>query len=176
MTQGYLVGEVARRIIGRSIGTVFRQEIAEPLGADFQIGLPASEDARVADLTPPPPGGPAVMIDVADTRTRAWRGAESPSVGGTGAARSIAQIHAILANGGVAKGKRFLSGASCRKALEVQAERRNCILGMTMRWAWGSPYPAGRCRSRTRARYSGAGMAARWRSSTWMRAPPWPTR
>ncbi len=137
MTQGYLVGEVVRRITGRSIGTVFRQEIAEPLGADFHIGLPASEDARVADLTPPPPGGPAVMIDVADTRTRAWRGAENPSVGGTGNARSIARIHAILANGGMAQGKRFLSEAGCRKALEVQAEGRDRILGMTMRWGLG---------------------------------------
>ena len=56
LTQGYLVGEVVRRITGRSLGTVFREEIAEPLGADFHIGLPASEDDRVAELIPPPPG------------------------------------------------------------------------------------------------------------------------
>src|SRR5579871_6432344 len=56
MTQGYLVGEVIRRVTGKTVGTVFREEIAEPLGADFHIGLPASEDARVADLIPPPPG------------------------------------------------------------------------------------------------------------------------
>src|SRR5438045_667133 len=55
-TQGYLVGEVVRRITGRSLGTFFRQEVAEPLGADFHIGLPASEDDRVAELIPPPPG------------------------------------------------------------------------------------------------------------------------
>ena len=42
LTQGYLVGEVVRRITGKSLGTVFREEIAEPLGADFHIGLPAS--------------------------------------------------------------------------------------------------------------------------------------
>src|SRR5664279_3266470 len=56
LTQGYLVGEVIRRITGKSLGTVFREEIAEPLGADFHIGLPASEDSRVADLIQPPPG------------------------------------------------------------------------------------------------------------------------
>src|SRR3712207_4289302 len=44
MTQGYLVGEVVRRITGRSLGRVFRDEIAAPRGADFHIGLPASED------------------------------------------------------------------------------------------------------------------------------------
>ena len=48
ITQGFLVGEVVRRITGKSLGTVFREEIAEPLGcADFHIGLPASEDPRV---------------------------------------------------------------------------------------------------------------------------------
>ena len=54
ISQGYLVGEVIRRITGRTVGTVFREEIAEPLGADFWIGLPASEDGRVAELIPPP--------------------------------------------------------------------------------------------------------------------------
>jgi CubicO group peptidase (beta-lactamase class C family) len=55
LTQGYLLGEVVRRVTGRSLGTVFREEIAGPLEADFHIGLAASEDARVADLIPPPP-------------------------------------------------------------------------------------------------------------------------
>src|SRR5579859_4625802 len=99
LTQGYLIGEVVRRITGKSLGTVFREEIAEPLGADFHIGLPASEDARVADLIPPPPGGAIgdgeqselnrnmssnPPINPLDTRTRAWRGAEIPAGGGTG--------------------------------------------------------------------------------------------
>jgi len=133
ITFGYLVGEVVRRITGRSLGTVFRQEIAEPLGADFYIGLPASEDARVADMVPTPgPPDPRVTIDVMATRTRAWRGAELPAIGGTGNARAVAEIHAILANGGVAKGKRFLSEAGCRKALEVQVAGRDRILGISI--------------------------------------------
>src|SRR5262245_2116332 len=124
MTQGFLVGEVIRRVTGKSIGKVFREEIAGPLNADFWIGLPASEDARVAELIPPEPGTgigdgeqnelQANMsrnpgVDVAETRTRAWRGAELPAAGGTGNARAVAEIHTILANGGVAKGKRFMS-------------------------------------------------------------------
>ncbi len=152
ITQGYLVGEVVRRVTGKSLGTVFHDEIAGPLGADFHIGLPASEDARVADLTPPPAGGAigdgkqtelqANMsnnpgVDVMATRTRAWRGAEIPAAGGTGNARSIAEIHAILANGGVARGKRFLSEAGCRKALELQVEGQDLILGMPARYGMG---------------------------------------
>ena len=152
LTQGYLVGEVIRRITGKSLGTVFREEIAEPLGADFHIGLPASEDARVADLTPPPAGGGIgdgnqtelqknmshnPGIDVKATRTRAWRGAEIPAAGGTGNARSIAQVHAILANGGEAQGKRFLSEAGCRKALELQIEGTDLILATPSRFGMG---------------------------------------
>ena len=153
LTQGYLVGEVVRRVTGRSLGTFFREEVAEPLGADFHIGLPASEDGRVAELIPPPRGeavgdGPAQTelqanmsnnpgIDVGETRTRAWRGAEIPAAGGTGNARSIAEIHTILANGGVAKGKRFLSEAGCRKALDLQIEGDDLILGRPARFGMG---------------------------------------
>jgi CubicO group peptidase (beta-lactamase class C family) len=156
LTQGYLVGEVVRRIAGRSLGTVFREEIAEPLGADFHIGLPASEDHRVAELIPPAqtmadaaqtelqknmalnPG-----IDVAETRTRAWRAAEIPAAGGTGNARSIANIHVLLANGGTANGKRILSEAGCRKALEPQIEGTDLILGAPVRYGMGFGLPGG---------------------------------
>ena len=39
ITQGYLVGELVRRITGVSLGTFFRQQIAEPIGSDFHICL-----------------------------------------------------------------------------------------------------------------------------------------
>ena len=157
LTQGYLVGEVIRRVAGKTVGMVFREEIARPLGADFYIGLPASEDSRVADLIPPPPGtaiaDTAVTdlaknmatnpgIDVSETRTRAWRGAEIPAAGGTGNARSIATVHAILANGGTADGKRFLSEAGCRKALEPQIEGTDLILGQPVKYGIGFGLPS----------------------------------
>src|SRR3954451_13351681 len=55
ITQGYLVGEVVRRVTGQSIGQFFAKEIAGPLDADFHIGTPAECDDRVATLIPPPP-------------------------------------------------------------------------------------------------------------------------
>ncbi len=55
VTQGYLVGEVVRRITGETIGSWFAREVATPLGADFHIGLPESEDHRVSLVIPPPP-------------------------------------------------------------------------------------------------------------------------
>ena len=57
MTHGYLLGELVRRVTGRSLGTFFREEVAQPLGADFHIGLDASLDARVGELIPPPEEG-----------------------------------------------------------------------------------------------------------------------
>ncbi|MEJ0026035.1 MAG: serine hydrolase domain-containing protein [Rhizomicrobium sp.] len=159
LTQGYLVGEVIRRITGKTVGTVFREEIAQPLDADFWIGLPASEDDRVAELLAPPQGeavadGPAMSelmanmatnpgIDVAETRTRAWRGAEIPAAGGTGNARSIARIHAILANDGVAQGKRFLSQEGTRKALEPQIEGTDLIMNVPAKFGLGFGLPGG---------------------------------
>jgi len=152
LTQGYLVGEVVRRISGRSLGTFFREEIAEPLGLDFHIGLPASEDHRVADLIPPPPGDPLSApapsdlmvnmmtnpgIDVLATRTRAWRAAEIPAAGGTGNARSVAGAHVILANGGLAKGRRLMSEAGARKALERQVDGVDQILGARIPYGLG---------------------------------------
>ncbi len=144
VTMGFLVGEVVRRVTGKSMGTVFREEIAEPLGADFHIGLPASEDDRVAELIPPPPGqgldgnldalneiqknwviNPLFSVD--DSKTRGWRGAELGASNGQGNGRSIALVHTILANGGVANGKRFMSEAGCRKALELQVEGTDLI-------------------------------------------------
>jgi CubicO group peptidase (beta-lactamase class C family) len=156
LTQGYLIGEIARRITGRSLGTFFREEIAEPLGADFHIGLAESEDHRVAELTPPPPGaqigeGPptALMLDMAanpptdplQTRTRAWRAAEIPAAGGHGAARAVARIHAILANGGVAGGRAFMSEAGCRRALEPQIEGVDLVLNLPVRFGLGFGLP-----------------------------------
>jgi CubicO group peptidase (beta-lactamase class C family) len=155
LTQGYLIGEVVRRITGRTLGTVFREEIAEPLGADFHIGLPAAEEHRVADLIPPvggPPQGTSPFWDVvADnpavdplaTRTREWRAAEIPAGGGIGNARAVARIHAILANGGVSQGRRFLSEAGCRRALEEQVAGVDLVLGTPLRFGLGFALGAG---------------------------------
>jgi CubicO group peptidase (beta-lactamase class C family) len=159
MTQGYLVGEVIRRVAGETVGTVFRKEIAGPLGADFHIGLPSTEDRRVADLTPPPPGAaigegtgdPLVSnmasnppINPLDTRTRAWRGAEIPAAGGTGNARSVAAVQTLMSNGGYANGKQILSEAGVRRALELQIEGDDLILGIPVRYGLGFGLAGGR--------------------------------
>lgn len=56
ITYGHLVGELLRKIDGRTIGEYFKEEIAEPLDLDFWIGLPDSEFDRVSDIYPSKPG------------------------------------------------------------------------------------------------------------------------
>ncbi|HVB94309.1 MAG TPA: serine hydrolase domain-containing protein [Acidimicrobiales bacterium] len=51
LTFGWLVGEVVRRVSGMTIGSFFAREVADPLDLEFWIGLPPSEEHRVAPLT-----------------------------------------------------------------------------------------------------------------------------
>ncbi|MEP4050701.1 MAG: serine hydrolase domain-containing protein [Litorimonas sp.] len=56
VTFGWTVGELVRRVSGRSLGEFFKKEIAKPYGVDFHIGLPDSEFARVSKLLVYKPG------------------------------------------------------------------------------------------------------------------------
>jgi CubicO group peptidase (beta-lactamase class C family) len=53
-TFGFILGEVVRRVTGRTIGQYLRTEIAEPMGIDVHIGLPAADQRRCADLVNKP--------------------------------------------------------------------------------------------------------------------------
>ncbi len=150
-TQGFLIGEVVRRITGRTPGTFFREEISEPLGADFHFTLPESADARVADLVVAESKRPMAFefnelalriftdpaTDPALTKTRAWRNAEMPAISGFGNARAITLVHTALANGGVVNGKRILSEKGCRKALELEFAGADILTGTQTRHGLG---------------------------------------
>ena len=152
ITQGYLEGEVVRRITGRTLGTFFREEVAEPLGADFHIGLPETEEGRVGEMDPPDVGLGLEAVDLgsiaarsalscpisgAECNTRAWRAAEIPAAGGTGNARSVARVHAALANGGTVDGVTLLSPAGVERIFTEQASGVDAVLGMDMRMGTG---------------------------------------
>src|SRR5438445_8900436 len=67
ITFAWLVGEVIRRVSGKTLGTYFREEIAEPLKLDAHIGLDAKNDGRVATIIgalPPKPGEPNLMMEM----------------------------------------------------------------------------------------------------------------
>ncbi len=147
ISQGYLLGEIVKRIDGRSIGQFFAEEIAGPLDADFHIGTAADHDARVAHVIPPAFGLGAdpdaelpdensiawrtlsnPMMDAAFSSTTGWRRAEVPAAGGHGNARSVAAIHTLTANGGMANGKQIMSAEALDRIFEVQAEGFDQVL------------------------------------------------
>ena len=50
VTYGNLVGEVVKRISGKSLGQFVADEVVGPLGAEFYIGLPEEHESRVATM------------------------------------------------------------------------------------------------------------------------------
>jgi CubicO group peptidase (beta-lactamase class C family) len=47
---GFILGELVKRITGRTLGAFLREQIAEPLSVDVHIGLPEGDHARCADM------------------------------------------------------------------------------------------------------------------------------
>ncbi|MFE1753898.1 serine hydrolase domain-containing protein [Streptomyces anandii] len=152
LTQGFLVGEVVRRITGGSVGRFLAEEVTGPLGADFHMGLASEHDDRVATLVPPPgkdedyaaraPGAGAApasggAIRVRDGNSVAWRRAQIPAASGFGNARSVALVQSVMACAGAVNGVRLLSEAGTERARQVQFEGRDRVLGIPMRWGLG---------------------------------------
>ncbi|MER5936676.1 serine hydrolase domain-containing protein [Streptomyces sp. NPDC001928] len=152
LTQGFLVGEVVRRVSGRSVGEFLAEEVTGPLGADFHIGLAAEHDHRVAPSIPPTgqgedyaasaPGNPEGSeagngVRVRDGNSPAWRRAQIPAASGFGNARSVALVQSLMACGGEVRGVRLLSRAGCDRAWEEQFDGDDRVLGMPMRWGLG---------------------------------------
>ena len=121
---GWILGEIVRRATGRSLGRVFADEIAAPLGLDFWIGLPQAQHERVAaiypgkmslaardqpfikalaapgSLTQRAFGSPVGLGAVSDfNRPDIWLRC-FPAMGGIGSARALGRFYSILAEGG----------------------------------------------------------------------------
>jgi CubicO group peptidase (beta-lactamase class C family) len=149
---GYLIGEPIRRVSGRTPGVFFREEIAEPLGVDYHIGLTQADLVRVTDLNPNPKSTTLnAFKDPSTNLARAWhripkdggpspfnrrdyRVKEFPSGNGHGNARAVARVYAALARGGEIAGEngnvRVWSEDAVRRMAELQWESE---CGMTHR-------------------------------------------
>jgi CubicO group peptidase (beta-lactamase class C family) len=159
ITFGWLVGEVVRRIDGRSLGRYFREEVAGPLGADFRIGLPDSEHGRVAEMSAIPPPGPdgmpflnALLSDPDGLTARAfanppsiaaganvpeWRRAEIPGANGHATAEAIARVYSALAVGGRVDGVDVLSPESIERCRDEQSRGLDRVLQIPTRFGQG---------------------------------------
>ncbi len=152
MTQGFLIGEIVRRITGTTIGRWFASEVAGPLGADFAIGLPEAEDARVS-MVIPPEGLPDIsgltgnsipirtfinpMLDATLPWNGWWRRAEIPAANGHGNARSVALVQSIIAGKGEARGVRLLSEAGTKPIFDEQSNGTDLVLRIVCHFGMG---------------------------------------
>lgn len=156
---GWTVGELVRRASGRSLGEFFREEIAEPLGLDFWIGLPEQHEPRVApvSLAVPAPGTPLGEFTQAlitqpqslqalsllntggfDPNSRACHAAQIGGAGGITNARGLAGMYAPLANGGeLGKVKLVDRDTLARMGQVSSATHEDLTLLLPMRFALG---------------------------------------
>lgn len=157
--QGHLVGELVRRVTGRSLKQFVAEELAAPLGADFQIGARDVDWPRVAEILPPPPLaidltaldpdspmvrtflGPAA--DAAKANTAAFRRADIGAWNGHGNARSVARMLSALALGGTVDGVRLLSPETIELIFDEQSNGVDLVLGVPIRFGigWALPEP-----------------------------------
>jgi CubicO group peptidase (beta-lactamase class C family) len=154
---GHLIGEVVRRITGKGLKQFVAEEIAGPLGADFQIGAVEADRGRIADVVAPPPlpfdlealgadspvvktfTGPPAIADAANTA--GWRGADIGGANGHGNARSVARMLSALARGGEVDGVRLLSPKTIDLIFDQQAHGVDLVLGVPLRWGIGYGLP-----------------------------------
>lgn len=151
ITQGHLIGEVVRRITGKSIGQFFAEEIAGPLNADFHIGTDETHFDRIGELIPPATGPAAAAIgdsvaartfrspaiNAADSATSGWRKAEIPAANGHGNARSVVRVQTAVANLGKAWGVNLMSEVSARRVFEEQTNGTDLVLGAPIVFGMG---------------------------------------
>ncbi|MPY91683.1 MAG: serine hydrolase [Acidimicrobiia bacterium] len=155
ISQGNLVGEVVRRVDGRSVGRFFDDEVAKPFAADFHIGTGPEHDARIAPVIPAPPlvyggagGGTPDKASIPyrasnprlaaeDSWTIPWRRAEIPAAGGHGNARSVALAQCAVSAGGSARGVDLLTPATVDRIFDVQAAGRDLVLGIGVTFGVG---------------------------------------
>ncbi|MEO8541520.1 MAG: serine hydrolase domain-containing protein, partial [bacterium] len=164
-TFGFLLGEIVRRVDGRTIDRYLQDEIARPLEASFHFGFGPALDPLVADWVPylrntdEPNDRPWLEQDPANLRGielsrvlayrnppqrpdaaingRLWRSSVYPSTSGHGNARAFARIFGALASGGALDGHHILEQRLIEEALAVHSDGEDVILGRPNRFGLG---------------------------------------
>jgi CubicO group peptidase (beta-lactamase class C family) len=157
LNYGHLVGELVRRITGKTLKQFVAEEIAGPLGADFQIGAAESDWGRIANVVPPPPlpidltqldpASPAVRTltgppaEAGVANTAGWRRADIGAANGHGNARSVARIMSVIARGGEVDGIRLLRPETIETIFREQVNGIDLVLGVPLRFGIGYGLP-----------------------------------
>lgn len=149
LTWGYITGEIVKRITGRTLGTILREDICAPLGIDFQIGTPESEHHRVADLlrpkalaalgemTPPRLAAFGRKWSAPDRGGSIWREIEIPSANGIGTALGVAILYNAYATGGTVGGKRLMRPGTFEALTTPRTDGPDLVLPEVTRFGAG---------------------------------------
>jgi CubicO group peptidase (beta-lactamase class C family) len=155
LTYGHLVGELVRRIDGRSAGRFVADEIAGPWGLDLGFGLDEAARDRCAELEfdrPDRPGlmagtpgslreraviNPAGARDLAVVNGEAWRAAEVPAINLHATATGLARLYAGLLAGGTLDGHRLLEPALVAEMVAAQHDGVDLYLERRTMWGLG---------------------------------------
>ena len=155
--QGHLIGELIRRITGKHFKRFVAEEIAGPLGADFQVGAVEADWGRIAPVVPPPPlpwdlaaldpESPLVktltgpVADANNANTPGWRHADMGALNGHGNARSVARIMKAVSLDGESEGIKFLSPDTISLIFQEQSHGVDVVLGVPLRFGIGFGLP-----------------------------------
>ncbi|MGW0789007.1 serine hydrolase domain-containing protein [Streptomyces sp. NPDC002911] len=163
-TYSWLVGELVRRVTGRTIGRWIAEEIARPLGLDFWFGLPDDEAHRIGRIGPVEPpaaensgalrmrpkrsvidayNDPASLTRRAfgaidpfpDENAPAYRAAELPASNGVATARGLARCYAAMI--GEVDGHRLFAPATLTLARTEESAGPDRVLVVSTRFGLG---------------------------------------
>lgn len=149
---GPLADVLFKRVVGKTVGEYFRDEIGDTFGIDFHMGLPESEEGRVAEIVHDgnlQAGGKdnynrfqtlAILNSPMSpyvANERPWRSQGTPSAAGHGNARSIATIYSALAKDRRLNGVEIVSEKALSSAVKIQIENEDLVIKLPMSWGVG---------------------------------------
>jgi CubicO group peptidase (beta-lactamase class C family) len=155
ITQGQLVGELVKRLTGKSLRRFIADEMAGPIGADYQLGVSEGDWPRTAEIIPAglplrPNSDPesvasktirGLPIKAEDANTPAFRTAELGASNGFGNARGIGRLVSMVALGGEVDGVRFISPETIDLIFEEQAKGVDLVIQEPYCWGLGFALP-----------------------------------
>jgi CubicO group peptidase (beta-lactamase class C family) len=153
LNMGHLLGELVRRITGKSLTEFVATEIAGPLDADFQIGALEKDWPRITDVIPPPTSvfdlaslpQDSVMFksftgpspSALSALTPEWRRAEIGAANGHANSRAMNRTASVVTLGGTVKGKKFLDQETIDLIFQEQANGVDLVIGQPIRFGIG---------------------------------------
>jgi len=165
-TFGFILGELVKRVTGKTLGTYFKENVAKPLGADFTLGIPDDYEKRVADLLAPDIpfndllekgsiiykilgtpggwnlGGNMTKEFVKFCNSHAFRKFDLPATNGFANPRSVARIASAIACGGNIDNVHLFSQNTLNEALKEQFNGNGYVFIDGIRYGTGFGLPS----------------------------------